>query len=325
MLNNTQNNQATKEKADAERTETIMNFDELDDGSDPNADLHLLRDAVHTMKMKSEIQVQVSASQNDTATDIATDSQPKQFEESFILDDKSLPSFLWIRDLLREEAIAISLHHLDILTDFEQDQPKLWSATVRLIHALILDELGIDAMDRLDFEKQFKGCLIKVELEINCNQLPTIYYFEDKSLQTYAWALMDLDFVDEKKIGDYVFFKHSAEDPKPSAFTQGLDLDDVIKTHDEAHTNIHKNLEKALGRIQENSDDPYVQEVFASFKADQKKLENISLNPEFNEFMGFDRDDEEMDETDISFMEIAVMLSQKILFSFERLILLILK
>ena len=313
MLNNNQNTQqATKEKNEAERIETIMNFDELDDGSDPNADLYLLKDAMHTpMKMGSK----ATSSEMDSSTQLHIPKPDSMLNESLS------PSLSWVRDVLREEAISISPHHLSVLTSFEQNCPKLWLATIELIQTLILDDLGLDVADHPDFEKKFKGCLVKVELEINCNQLPTIYYFEDSTLQSYAWALMDLDYFDERKIGDYIFFKHLSDDT-PMASMPNLDLESSIDPNDDSvYSSIHKNLEKSIKKINENSENPLAQEILSNFKANQKKLEAISLNPEFNEFMGFDTDELEKDAEDILFMEIAVMLAQKIVFSFESFVL----
>ena len=301
MMNDNENSKATSEKTEAERIEVIMNFDELDDGSDPNADLDLLLDTMQTIKMKSESVLQCN---------METAENP---EQPIATDDEPLSSFSWIRESLREEAMAVSSQHLDILSAFERDQPKLWSATLHLIHDLILEELGIHATQHSEFEKQFKGCLVKLELEINCNLLPTIYYFEEKTSTPYAWALMDLNFVDQKKIEDYVFFKHLLED-ESSASQQFSEIGDDL-----LDAKFQENLVKSFQRVSENPDDPLVQSIVSNFREKQKKLENLSEIKEFYEFMGFDKDEKDLEESDISFMEIAVMLSQKVLFNLYRL------
>ncbi len=301
MINDNENLKATSEKTEAERIEVIMNFDELDDGSDPNADFDLLIDAMQTIKIKSE-----SMLQSNTET-------TENPEQSITTDDGSLSSFSWIRESLREEAMAVSSQHLDILSAFERDQPKLWLATLHLIHDLILEDLGLNATQHPEFEKQFRDCLVKLELEINCNLLPSIYYFEEKTSTPFAWALMDLNFVDQKKIGDYVFFKHLLED-ESLASQQFSGMEEEI-----LDSKFQENLVKSFQRINENQDDPLVQSAVSDFREKQKKLESLSESKEFCEFMGFDKDEKNLEESDILFMEIAVMLSQKVLLNLHRL------
>lgn len=318
--NNNLNTTATNEKIEAERTETIMNFDDLDDGSDPNADLDLRIDTMYTMKMGSNPTI----SESDIK-DLGV------HESARSLDQNLLPSLSWIKEFLYEEMSTISPTHLECLAHLEEDQPKLWSAILHLVHELILEDLGLDVAEHPEFEKKFKGYLIKLELEINCNQLPTIYYFEDKTLTTYAWALMDLDFVDQKEIEGYVFFKHLTDEPS-------LDIDQDIDTDTEQdqylfstrpngleHTKFHKNLEKSLKQASAHRKNPLVKEALSNFQEKQKKLEKISENESFAKFMGFDDDgNDEKGESDILFMEIAVLLSQKVLFNIQRLIISIL-
>ncbi len=304
MKNDEQKKSTTEEQIELESTETIMNFDDLDDGSDPNADLSnlvtLLNKTAHSMNTQAASSSKTS--HNGTKDETLSD-----------LIKTAKPSLFWIKEFLHEDATLVSPQHKEILINFENDQPRLCLAILELIDSIIIEDLGADIVQHSDFEKKFKGYLIKIEIEINCNQLPTIYYFEDKSLKTYAWSLMDLDFVSQTEIEGYVFFKHSVEDDIVD--DENFEINDSEK----AHVKFQKNLEKTLKQANVDLGDPAIQGLLSCFQESQNKLDMLADNKEFREFMGIDVG-EDRDESEILFMEIAVLLSQKIFFNLQRII-----
>ncbi len=222
------------------------------------------------------------------------------------------------------------------------ENPDLYDACIYLVHQLVWEarqETEQSNDQGLSEEEILKSVLTKITLDINCNLLPSIYYFEEKTSRMLSFSLVGPESAKKILAGTYFFheielsaFKDTVLTELEQKITEGMaNLGKLIEQHkaSQGEGADASDAIKALG------DNAFAQKIENA----QTKMESLTSDAQLREFLKLDYavldgekdenasesdDDDEIDwemEDQISVMELAVLLSDRIVYNVLKLFL----